>query len=99
MPPTLLCKVFAVPETPMPRRTANGQKICIISLVAKAKQGGAMLLERDAAKWFSEDVRRIVLALDVLGLDGAVGQATSSQILSSWRWMCFDLAWLTGSWA
>eukprot|EP00965_Chrysotila_dentata_P131655 4353208-Pleurochrysis_carterae.AAC.1 len=25
--------------------------------------------------------------------------ATNSRILSSRRWMCFDLAWLTGSWA
>eukprot|EP00965_Chrysotila_dentata_P188857 6172988-Pleurochrysis_carterae.AAC.1 len=38
---------------------------------AKAKQDGAVLLESDAAKWLSEDVRRVVLALDVLGLDGA----------------------------
>eukprot|EP00965_Chrysotila_dentata_P042363 1405301-Pleurochrysis_carterae.AAC.2 len=47
--------------------------MCILSLVAKAKQGGAVILESDAAKWLSEDVRRVVLAFDVLGPDGAVG--------------------------
>eukprot|EP00965_Chrysotila_dentata_P032552 1084453-Pleurochrysis_carterae.AAC.1 len=63
----------AVLQPPMPGRTVNGQKMCILSLVAKAKQGGAMLLESDAAKWLGEEVRRVDLALDVLGLDGAVG--------------------------
>eukprot|EP00965_Chrysotila_dentata_P099822 3298455-Pleurochrysis_carterae.AAC.8 len=58
---------------PMPGRTVNGQIVCILSLVAKAKQGGAVLLKSDAAKWLGEDVRRVVLALDVLGLDAAVG--------------------------
>eukprot|EP00965_Chrysotila_dentata_P242076 6204672-Pleurochrysis_carterae.AAC.4 len=41
--------------------------------VAKAKQDGMVLLESHAAKWLSEDVCHVVLALDILGLDGAVG--------------------------
>eukprot|EP00965_Chrysotila_dentata_P243329 6205357-Pleurochrysis_carterae.AAC.1 len=61
-------------QPPMPGRTVNAQKVCItLSLVAKATQGGAVLLESEAATWFSEDVRRVALALDVLRLDGAVG--------------------------
>eukprot|EP00965_Chrysotila_dentata_P029758 989341-Pleurochrysis_carterae.AAC.1 len=35
--------------------------------------------------------------LTYLGL--MVPSATNSRILSSRRWMCFDLVWLTGSWA
>eukprot|EP00965_Chrysotila_dentata_P008397 273720-Pleurochrysis_carterae.AAC.1 len=38
------------------------------------------------------------LLLTYLGLM-MVPSATNSQILSLRRWMCFDLAWLTGSWA
>eukprot|EP00965_Chrysotila_dentata_P220127 6191585-Pleurochrysis_carterae.AAC.4 len=62
----------AVMQPPMPRRTVNGQKVYILSLVAMAEQGGAMLLESDAAKWLSKDVRRFVLALDTIGFDDAV---------------------------
>eukprot|EP00965_Chrysotila_dentata_P255407 6212213-Pleurochrysis_carterae.AAC.1 len=60
-------------QPPMPGRTVNGQKLCILSLVAKAKQVGAVLLESDAVKWLSEDVCRVVLALGILGLDNDVG--------------------------
>eukprot|EP00965_Chrysotila_dentata_P223537 6193631-Pleurochrysis_carterae.AAC.7 len=63
----------SVLQPPMPGKTVNGQKKCVLSLVAQAKQGGAVLLDGDAAKWFSEDVRRAVLSLDKLGLDSAVG--------------------------
>eukprot|EP00965_Chrysotila_dentata_P202570 6181194-Pleurochrysis_carterae.AAC.1 len=68
-------------------------------LVAKTRQGGAVLLESDAAKWLSKEVRLPMLSslLTYLGL--IVPSAINSQILSSRRWMCFDLAWLTGSWA
>eukprot|EP00965_Chrysotila_dentata_P257954 6213055-Pleurochrysis_carterae.AAC.4 len=75
MPPTLLCQVLMSYSPPaMPGRTLNGQKMNIISLVAKVKQGGAVLVENGAAMCFSEDVRRAVFAFDVLGPDGAVGE-------------------------
>eukprot|EP00965_Chrysotila_dentata_P113838 3763313-Pleurochrysis_carterae.AAC.1 len=73
VPPTTAMQRVAVLQPSMPGRTVNGQKMCILSLAAKAKQDGAFILDSDAAKWFSEDVRRVLLALDVLGLDGAVG--------------------------
>eukprot|EP00965_Chrysotila_dentata_P261666 6214332-Pleurochrysis_carterae.AAC.3 len=64
-----VCKVLSkrswVRNQVVPRLSGEGS-------VAKAKQGGAMLLESDAAKWLGQDVRRVVLALDVLELDGAV---------------------------
>eukprot|EP00965_Chrysotila_dentata_P226350 6195350-Pleurochrysis_carterae.AAC.3 len=63
MPPTLLCTVLLSYSPPWPEG----------NLVAKAKQGGAVLLGNDVAKWLSGDVGRVVLALDVLGLDGAGG--------------------------
>eukprot|EP00965_Chrysotila_dentata_P136941 4529612-Pleurochrysis_carterae.AAC.1 len=40
----------AVPQPPMNGRTVNGHKMCFLSLVAKVKQGCAVLLESDAAK-------------------------------------------------
>eukprot|EP00965_Chrysotila_dentata_P088040 2906497-Pleurochrysis_carterae.AAC.1 len=67
------CAYCCCPIAPMPKKTVNGQKICILSVVAKTKQGGAVILESDAAKWLSEDVRRVGLAFDVLGPDGVVG--------------------------
>eukprot|EP00965_Chrysotila_dentata_P246977 6207467-Pleurochrysis_carterae.AAC.2 len=65
MPPTLLFKVLLAYSPPCPEGVGYP--------VAKAKQGGGVLLKSNATKWFSEGVRRVVLALDVLGLDGAVG--------------------------
>eukprot|EP00965_Chrysotila_dentata_P220920 6192078-Pleurochrysis_carterae.AAC.1 len=74
MPPTLLFEVLLSYSPPsMPGKTVNGQKGCILSLAAKAKQGSAVLLGDDAARWLREDARRVTLALGVLGLYGAVG--------------------------
>eukprot|EP00965_Chrysotila_dentata_P093462 3087256-Pleurochrysis_carterae.AAC.1 len=56
----------ALLQPPMPGRTVNGQNMCILSLASKAMQIGAVLLESDAAKVLSEDVRHVVLSLDVL---------------------------------
>eukprot|EP00965_Chrysotila_dentata_P226626 6195524-Pleurochrysis_carterae.AAC.2 len=47
------CAKCCYPTASMPGRTTDGQEMCILCLVAKAKHGGAVLLESGAAKWFS----------------------------------------------
>eukprot|EP00965_Chrysotila_dentata_P259621 6213617-Pleurochrysis_carterae.AAC.1 len=54
-------------SAPRARKDSEREKrVYTQSIVAKAKQGGTVLLESDVAKWLTEDVRRVVLALDVL---------------------------------
>eukprot|EP00965_Chrysotila_dentata_P147070 4855596-Pleurochrysis_carterae.AAC.2 len=67
---------------PCPEGQFNGQNICFLSLAAKAMQIGAVLPESDAAKVLSEDVRHVVLALDVLANLGlmVLPSATNSRI-------------------
>eukprot|EP00965_Chrysotila_dentata_P194020 6176107-Pleurochrysis_carterae.AAC.1 len=76
----------------------NGQQVSVFRSAAKAKQSCAVLLKSNSDEWFGEDVRRVVLAL-LTYLGFTAPSATNSRILNSRRWMCFDLAWLTGSWA
>eukprot|EP00965_Chrysotila_dentata_P152468 5038911-Pleurochrysis_carterae.AAC.3 len=69
---TNTCCCPTVLQPPKPGRTVNGQQVSGFRSAAKAKKGCAVLLKSNAGEWLGEDVRRVVLALDVLRLDSAI---------------------------
>eukprot|EP00965_Chrysotila_dentata_P047355 1571301-Pleurochrysis_carterae.AAC.1 len=89
----------AVLQPPMSGTTVSGQKLCgcLAQLRRPSRVARCFGKERVRPSGLVNMSAVLSSLLTYLGL--MVPSATNSRILSSRRWMCFDLAWLTGSWA